>query len=146
MAGPAERSSARRSERPNGESPVLMNLGRDAICRQQGVAFANARDFLRAQRSFVLDRGLSRRGFGVRQEARPGVQSAVRLVLRARVLDAALDVGRQHRIDARGRARELGRDEALDLGGRLREPVVEEPRGRLHGGELSVRERALRFL
>ena len=42
------------AEKLAGKSPVLMRLGKDAMFRQQDMAFADALDFLRAQLTIAL--------------------------------------------------------------------------------------------
>jgi enoyl-CoA hydratase/carnithine racemase len=53
---PAELQAAVRewAEKLAGKSPVIMKLGKDAIFRQQDMAFADALDFLRAQLTITL--------------------------------------------------------------------------------------------
>ena len=60
------------------KSPVLMRLGKDAMFRQQDMAFADALEFLQAQLTHrLLDRGHPGGREGLLREARPGVDRAV---------------------------------------------------------------------
>ena len=59
------------------KSPVLMRLGKDAMFRQQDMAFADALEFLRAQLDArVLDRGHPGGRQGVLREAGAGVEGS----------------------------------------------------------------------
>ena len=67
------------AERLAGKSPLLMKLGKDAMFRQQDMAFLDALDFLRAQLTIAfstedIQEGVAR----VLREARAGVEGALR--------------------------------------------------------------------
>ena len=97
------------------KSPVLMRMGKDAMFRQQDMAFDDALDYLRAQLAIAFATDDIQEGVqGVLREARPGVDrpvSASVVALRCRTSDRTPGRGARRRgagaaagAAARGRA------------------------------------------